>query len=139
MGQLIEMIKRHEGVKDKVYKCSQGYETIGVGRNISDSGLGLSQDEIDYLLHNDLERCDMELKDSYYWYGGLNKARRDAMVDICFNLGITRLRGFVKALEAMSREQFDIAAAAFMDSLWGKQVGCRAEEVTEKIRTGEYR
>lgn len=26
MGQLIEMIKRHEGVKDKVYKCSQGYE-----------------------------------------------------------------------------------------------------------------
>jgi lysozyme len=139
MGQLIEMIKRHEGVKDKVYKCSQGYETIGVGRNISDSGLGLSQDEIDYLLHNDLERCDMELKDSYYWYGGLNKARRDAMVDICFNLGITRLRGFVKALEAMSREQFDIAADEFMDSLWAKQVGRRAEEVTEMIRTGEYR
>ena len=133
------MIKRHEGVKDKVYKCSQGYETIGVGRNISDSGLGLSQDEIDYLLHNDLERCDMELKDSYYWYGGLNKARRDAMVDICFNLGITRLRGFVKALEAMSREQFDIAADEFMDSLWAKQVGRRAEEVTEMIRTGEYR
>ena len=139
MGQLIEMIKRHEGVKDKVYKCSQGYETIGVGRNISDSGLGLSQDEIDYLLHNDLERCDIELKDSYYWYGGLNKARRDAMVDICFNLGITRLRGFVKALEAMSREQFDIAADEFMDSLWAKQVGRRAEEVTEMIRTGEYR
>jgi lysozyme len=139
MGQLIEMIKRHEGVKDKVYKCSQGYETIGVGRNISESGLGLSQDEIDYLLHNDLERCDMELKDSYYWYGGLNKARRDAMVDICFNLGITRLRGFVKALEAMSREQFDIAADEFMDSLWAKQVGRRAEEVTEMIRTGEYR
>jgi lysozyme len=139
MGQLIEMIKRHEGVKDKVYKCSQGYETIGVGRNISESGLGLSQDEIDYLLHNDIERCDMELKDSYYWYGGLNKARRDAMVDICFNLGITRLRGFVKALEAMSREQFDIAADEFMDSLWAKQVGRRAEEVTEMIRTGEYR
>ena len=139
MGQLIEMIKRHEGVKDKVFKCSQGYETIGVGRNISESGLGLSQDEIDYLLHNDLERCDMELKDSYYWYGGLNKARRDAMVDICFNLGITRLRGFVKALEAMSREQFDIAADEFMDSLWAKQVGRRAEEVTEMIRTGEYR
>jgi len=60
MGQLIDMIKRHEGVKSKVYKCTQGYETIGVGRNISESGLGLSDDEIDYLLHNDLERCNEE-------------------------------------------------------------------------------
>ena len=50
-----------------------------------------------------------------------------------------RLRGFVKALEAMSREQFDIAADEFMDSRWAKQVGNRAVEVTEMIRTGEYR
>ena len=116
MGDLIEMVKRHEGVKSKVYLCTAGFETIGVGRNISESGLGLSPDEIDYLLHNDLERCHQELQDAYYWYGGLNKARRDAMVDMCFNLGITRLRGFVKALEAMSREQFDIAADESLSS-----------------------
>jgi len=139
MSKLVEMIKRHEGVKSKVYLCTAGFETIGVGRNISESGLGLSPDEIDYLLHNDLERCHQELQDAYYWYGGLNKARRDAMVDMCFNLGITRLRGFVNALEAMSREQFDIAADEFMDSRWAKQVGNRAVEVTEMIRTGEYR
>ena len=139
MGQLIDMIKRHEGVKSKVYKCTQGFETIGVGRNISESGLGLSDDEIDYLLHNDLERCNEELTRSYDWYSELDKPRRDAMVDICFNLGITRLRGFVKALEAMSRQQFDIAADEFMDSKWATQVGYRAEEVTEMIRTGAYK
>ena len=139
MSKLVAQLKRHEGVKSHVYKCTQGFETIGVGRNISESGLGLSPDEIDYLLHNDLERCHQELQEAYYWYGGLNKDRRDAMVDMCFNLGITRLRGFVNALEAMSREQFDIAADEFMDSRWAKQVGRRAEEVTEMIRTGEYR
>ncbi len=139
MGQLIDMIKRHEGVKSKVYKCTQGFETIGVGRNISESGLGLSDDEIDYLLHNDLERCNEELTRAYDWYSELDKPRRDAMVDICFNLGITRLRGFVKALEAMSRQQFDIAADEFMDSKWATQVGYRAEEVTEMIRTGAYK
>ena len=112
MGDLVEMVKRHEGVKSKVYLCTAGFETIGVGRNISESGLGLSADEIDYLLSNDLKRCHEELQDAYYCYGGLNQARRDAMVDMCFNLGITRLRGFVKALEAMSREQFDIAAGS---------------------------
>ncbi len=138
MTQLTEMIKRHEGVKSKVYVCSAGFETIGVGRNISDSGLGLSDDEIEYLLANDIARVRGELEDTYFWFGALNEARQDAMIDICFNLGLTRLRGFVKALEAMSREQFDIAADEFMDSKWAKQVGMRAIRVTEMIRSGEY-
>ena len=29
--QLIDMLKRHEGVRSKVYMCSAGYETIGGG------------------------------------------------------------------------------------------------------------
>jgi|TARA_R100000322_G_scaffold40893_1_gene25468 lysozyme len=132
------MIKRHEGVKSKVYLCSAGYETIGVGRNISESGLGLSDDEIDYLLENDIKRVQEELQDTYFWFGGLNDARQDAMVDICFNLGLTKLRGFTNALTAMSREQFDVAADEFMDSKWAKQVGMRAIRVTEMIRSGEY-
>ena len=138
MSQLVEMIKRHEGVKSKVYLCSAGYETIGVGRNISESGLGLSDDEIDYLLQNDIQRVKEELEETYFWLGALNEARQDAMIDICFNLGLTRLRGFVKALEAMSREQFDVAADEFMDSKWAQQVGTRAIRVTEMIRGGEY-
>ena len=136
--ELIGMLKRHEGVRSKVYMCSAGYETIGVGRNIAESGLGLSEDEIEYLLANDIKRVREELEDNYFWFRALNEARQDAMIDICFNLGLTRLRGFVKALEAMSREQFDIAADEFMDSRWSQQVGNRAIEVTEMIRTGEY-
>jgi|TARA_R100001460_G_scaffold80085_1_gene120967 lysozyme len=137
-NELIEMLKRHEGVRSHVYLCSAGYETLGVGRNISESGLGLTEDEIDFLLINDITRVKQELTDAYFWFPALNEARQDAMIDICFNLGLTRLRGFVNALEAMSREQFDIAADEFMDSRWSQQVGNRAVEVTEMIRTGEY-
>ena len=138
MSNLIEMLKRHEGVRSHVYLCSAGYETIGVGRNIAESGLGLSDDEIEYLLANDIKRVREELEDNYFWFRALNEPRQDAMIDICFNLGLTRLRGFVNALEAMSREQFDIAADEFMDSRWATQVGNRANEITEMIRTGEY-
>ena len=138
MNELIEMLRRHEGVRDKVYLCSAGYETIGVGRNISEDGLGLSEDEIDYLLNNDIKRVREELTEEYYWFAGLNDARQDAMIDLSFNLGQTRLRGFVKSLEAMAREDFDTAADEFMDSKWSEQVGDRAVEVTEIIRTGEY-
>jgi len=136
--QLREMLKRHEGVRSFVYLCSEGYETIGVGRNIADSGLGLSDDEVDYLLDNDIKRVRDELTDEYYWFGALNDARQEAMIDISFNLGQTRLRGFKKALDAMSSEDFDRAADEFMDSKWSEQVGNRAAEVTEMIRTGEY-
>ena len=136
--QLREMLRRHEGVRNFVYLCSEGYETIGVGRNIADSGLGLSDDEVDYLLDNDIKRVREALNDEYYWFGALNDARQEAMIDISFNLGQTRLRGFKKALDAMSTEDFDRAADEFMDSKWSEQVGNRATEVTEMIRTGEY-
>jgi len=136
--QLREMLRRHEGVRNFVYMCSEGYETIGVGRNIADSGLGLSDDEVDFLLDNDIKRVREELNDEYYWFGALNAARQEAMIDISFNLGQTRLRGFKKALDAMSSEDFDRAADEFMDSRWSEQVGNRAAEVTEMIRTGEY-
>jgi lysozyme len=139
MGPLVETLKRHEGVRSHVYKCTEGFETIAVGRNISESGIGLSDDEIEYLLMNDIERCDAELRATYDWYGSLGKPRRDAMINLSFNLGLTRLRGFVKAIEAMSREQYDVAADEFMDSRWASQVGDRAVEVTELIRSGEYR
>ena len=61
MSRLIEMLKLHEGVRSHVYLCSAGYETIGVGRNISENGIGLSDDEFDYLLQNDINRCAADL------------------------------------------------------------------------------
>ena len=63
--QLREMLRRQEGVRNFVYMCSEGYETIGVGRNIADSGLGLSNDEVDYLLDNYIKRVKEELSDDY--------------------------------------------------------------------------
>ena len=138
MSKLVEMLRLHEGVRYKVYLCSEGYETIGVGRNISEGGLGLSKDEVDFLLVNDIKRVQDELTRNFPWFLDLNEARRDAMVDICFNLGLTRLRSFANALEAMSYGQYEIAANEFMDSRWSQQVGNRAVEGTEMIRTGEY-
>jgi lysozyme len=138
MQKLRDMLRRHEGVKNKVYLCSAGYETIGVGRNISKSGLGLTDDEIDYLLDNDIIRCIKELNSNLTWFSNLNEAREHAIIDICFNLGITRLLKFKNALAAMANSQWDEAANEFYDSRWAKQVGDRAVTICEMIRTGKY-
>jgi lysozyme len=136
--KLLEMLKRHEGVRSHVYLCSAGYETIGVGRNISKSGMGLSDDEVNYLLENDILRVLKELSSEYPWFNDLDDVRKDAMIDISFNLGATRLRGFKKALAAMAVADYTLAAKEFLDSKWSRDVKGRAHELASMIETGEY-
>ena len=136
--KLLDMLKRHEGVRSHVYLCSAGYETIGVGRNISKSGMGLSEDEVNYLLENDIERVIKELSSEYPWFNSLDDVRKDAMIDISFNLGATRLRGFKRALAAMEVADYTTAAKEFLDSKWSRDVKGRATELCYMIETGNY-
>jgi len=144
MDRLVKMLRRHEGeVKTNgrhlAYRCPAGYWTIGIGRNIDpENGLGLSDDEVDYLLSNDISRVIKELGSAFPWFSDLDEARRDAMIDVCFNIGLPRLKGFEKALEAMARDDFEEAADEFLNSKWARQVGNRAIEVTDMIRKGRY-
>lgn len=144
MEKLIEMLKRHEGeVKTNgrhvAYKCPAGYWTLGIGRNIDpENGIGLSEEEVNFLLQNDLDRCEAELNAEYVWFRILEGARRDAILDIFFNLGATRFRGFKNAIAAMDEQDYDKAAVEFMDSRWAKQVGGRALELTDMIKAGSY-
>ena len=137
MSKLVEQLRRHEGVRSHFYRCTSGLATIGVGRCIEEGSLGLSDDEIDYLLENDIKRCKAELL-AFSWFIDLDPVRQDAMVNLLFNLGMTRLLGFRNALAAMESSDFQTAADEFMDSRWATQVGNRADEVCEMIRTGRY-
>lgn len=138
MKELIEQIKRHEGVRSHVYECPEGYLTIGVGRNVDpNGGLGLSDDEIDYLLENDLRRCERELG-RFSWFDDLDMVRQDALINMCFNLGFTRLLKFKNMLAAIAEGRYSLAAVEALDSKWAKQVGDRAKEIAYQIETGTY-
>ena len=140
MSNLTEMLRRHEGVETHAYKCTSGKITVGVGRNIDPDGgsIGLSDDEIEYLLQNDIARCAEELGREFPWFSGLDQVRADAMIDLCFNIGITSLRKFVNANDAMARDDYDEASAEYYQSKWASQVGERAIEICAMIKTGKY-
>ena len=77
MEKLLDMLKRHEGVETHAYECSAGKITVGVGRNIDQAGgIGLTEDEIDYLLQNDIERVMLELVSEYDWFNDLDDVRK---------------------------------------------------------------
>ena len=144
MEDLIEMLKRHEGEvvtngRHLIYKCPAGYWTLGIGRNVDvNGGLGLSDDEVDYLLENDIARVIKELSLEYSWFADLDDVRRDAMIDISFNLGATILRKFVLALDAMERADYQTASKEFLNSNWSRTVKGRSVELASMIATGEY-
>lgn len=123
----------------RAYQDTEGVWTIGVGRNINpENGLGLSDDEIDLLLTNDLSRCESEAYDNFQWFADLDEARQDGILNMIFNLGISRFKGFKKAIAAMEEKDYETAHTEFMDSKWSRQVGQRAIEVTNMIRSGTY-
>ena len=133
---IIDQLALHEGVKRFPYKCTSGKLTIGVGRNIED--MGISDDEIYYMLKNDIRRVDNELNNAFRFYKNLDPVRKDAMINMAFNLGLTRLRGFRLALKLMETKDYEEASIEFLDSLWASQVGQRALDVSHMIKYGEY-
>jgi lysozyme len=139
LNKLADQIAKHEGVKKFAYKCPAGKWTIGIGRNIDeDGGIGLSDAEIYTLLNNDIQRTDEELTNAFRFYDDLDRVRKDAMINICFNIGLPRLRGFKMALKLMETKDYPEASMEFLNSLWASQVGQRALDIAHMIQYGEY-
>lgn len=130
-------IIRHEGFKRFAYTDSVGSCTIGCGRNVdARGGIGLSPDEVIYLLRNDLKRVEYELM-QFSWYRHIDsRTRQEALIEFVFNIGLTDFLDFKKTITALIDQDYDKAAAEMLDSLWADQVGYRAVDVSERIKNG---
>lgn len=130
------LLVRHEGLRLKVYKDSVGKATIGCGRNLDD--VGISQLEAMFLLSNDIDRVHKEAVQGFAWFKSLDLVRQDVILSLLFNLGMPRLMGFKKMLQAVAVQDYERAAAEMLASKWREQVGRRAEELAQMMRTGKY-
>jgi len=133
-AKLIEELKRDEGVELRPYKCSAGFLTLGVGRNIEERGI--TMDESDYLLANDITICEEEATRVFKWYDTLSDVRQRVVLNMIFNLGLTKLLNFKKFLAAMEAEDWEEAGKQMLDSRWAKQVGNRADRLEQMIVNG---
>ena len=136
MNKLIEQLKRHEGVELKPYQDTVGKWTIGVGRNLDD--IGISEQEAEMLLMNDIKEAERQLITLMPWTKELDEVRFSALLNFVFNVGIGTASKFVNAMALLKQRNYDMAADEMLNSRWSKQVGQRAIEVTDQIRTGEW-
>lgn len=127
-------LPRDEGMRDKPYRDTVGKLTIGVGRNLDD--VGVSADEVDLMLANDIARAEACARKWVPNFDLLDDARRAVVCNMAFNLG-DRLGGFSDTLAAIRAGRWDDAATMMLVSHWAVQVGARARRLSAQMRTGE--
>lgn len=135
LEKLTASIQAHEGLSLKKYVDSVGKETIGYGHNLDN---GISNAAAEQILSDDIQSAIREAHAQAWWqYVDGDDVRSRAMSEIVYNLGIGGVSGFHDALAAMARGDWPACGAAFLDSLWHKQVGGRAEVLAKMIMIGD--
>jgi lysozyme len=143
--KIAAMLEGEEGRRRSAYQDSEGWWTIGIGRLIdSRMGGGLSDDEIDYLLANDIKRVTAEVRAALPWFDTLNEPRQAVLIGMAFQMGTgnaekgTGLLGFKSTLAAMRDGRWYVAAAGMLASKWAKQTPKRAARMSRQTETGEW-
>ncbi len=123
-----------EGWKKMPYKDTGGKISIGVGRNLTD--VGLSGDEIEVMLTNDIVRAVSAAQNLFSNFQSLSDNRKVVLANMAFNLGQAGLGKFHTLISCVLASDWEGAANAMMSSAWAIQVGKRAERLAKLMRSG---
>jgi len=137
-------IKRHEGEVLAIYEDSLGFKTLGVGHlckagepeSTWEIGTPVSQEVVDMYFEEDFDKHYME---AIHVIGGdhvfqnLPEIIQRVVVNMCFNLGGTRLSKFRNMIAACQNHDWEEMARQMQDSKWYYQVGRRSRELQQAV------
>ena len=135
--QIKKMIQEHEGYVGVIYEDSVGNPTCGWG-HLLDNGSRVPKAAAEVFFNQDFNSALADFMALVRQYNlDLGPLRRAVLIDMLFNMGFTRVRGFRKMLAALQVGDFECAADEMLDSKWAIQVGNRAIELSRLMREGE--
>ena len=133
MKDIIEQLKIHEGYNPKVYKCTAGVDTIGIGFAIKD--LELSEDVCELILKEKLQALEERFEDKFDWFKTSPIEVRNVMLNMAYQLGFRGFCKFKKTLSYLQNAEWESASKEMLDSKWAKQTPNRANELSEIIKS----
>lgn len=126
-------LERDEGKRDRPYRCSEGYLTIGIGHNLD--AKPLSEAAIRQIFYDDIEDVERELDREMPWWRKMSDARQRAMINMAFNMGVAALAD-TPTFKLIEMGKYAQAAERLKGWKWYKQVGQRAYRVCKMWRDG---
>lgn len=128
-----------EGEVLHAYQDHLGWWTIGVGRLIDQrKGGGISKEESEYLLTNDINSRVTALQQTLPWFDRLDDARKGVLLNMSFQLGINGLLGFKTTLARVEAGDYMGAADSMLQSKWSNQTPQRANRMADQMRHGKW-
>jgi lysozyme len=141
MDNILDQLRRDEGVRSNPYKDSRGILTVGVGHNLESNPLPneqypLSDARIDEILTSDVARITGKLIAKLPWVNSLDDSRKGVLINMSFNMGVGGLLAFKHTLAAVQSGDYAGAANGMQSSAWYTQVGARAQRLVKQMQTG---
>lgn len=143
----------HEGRKKKVYLDSKKNPTVGVGFNLNRSDSAevlksvganynlvksgkalLTDSQIDALLKKDLLFAKSNAERVVPNFTALPLSVQGVVVEMIFNLGVSKFLEFKDFLKYLGAKQFVKASAEMLDSDWASQVKNRATTLANIVK-----
>jgi GH24 family phage-related lysozyme (muramidase) len=127
-SELFDKISKHEGIKQVVYKDTNGHRTIGIGFNLDDAnnrqilkkysidlsailqGKPITPVQIKQLYN---ESIKIAMKDANQFIPNLKdypSSVQIAIINLAFNLGQAKLNQFIKLKAALLKKDYKLAA-----------------------------
>ena len=119
--ELEKSIKKSEDLSLKLYKCPNGFVTIGWGRNIQLNGI--SKSEADLLLRNDILNIKLELEDKLPIFKKLDDIRQNVLLEMAYNMGVPKLLNFkntfkfLKTAVSLLENNKVVGGSSFLDDV----------------------
>ena len=136
--ELVDQIKRQEGLRLKAYRDTLRDWTVGYGHTPAFPGQMITEAEAEALLMQDLNAAQTDLLTALPWCSSLAVPRYCVLWNMTFNMGIAHLLEFRLMLAAVREANYPEAAKKMLNSLWASQVKERATELAEQMETGHW-
>lgn len=141
--KLEAMLTEDEGRETKWYKDTKGLWTNGIGHLATKNdiiGVDWTQEQVSENFEKDVNIAVTTLSKNLSWFSSLDGARQCALINMCFNMGWTRLSGFTDMLKALSCGKWDIAALEAKDSKWYREdvSKTRSTRIINMFLSGEW-
>jgi lysozyme len=134
IGKMKAELRDDEDDIPYAYQDSLGFWTIGVGHLIDKRrGGGLSKRIRELILDEDIAEKSKDLDARLSWWRSKPETVQRALLNMCFQMGIGKLLGFVNSLRLIELNKFKEAGPQMRQSLWYTQTPNRAERVIKMI------
>lgn len=139
-ARLMDRIKKDEGFRPRPYWDNDQW-TVGYGTKAKDAQETITERDAEARLANELTVALHDCHILFPKYETFDAVRAEALANMAFNLGRSKLGRFYCMLRAINvwegDPDWERAAQEALDSKWRHQVGKRALRIAEELRTGE--